>query len=186
MASLANTLFSIAIGVPAALATGTPAWGTPKPASADQTRTEYILRAVPSTTELKIKIQPGLEPVDPIEALKLKAYEFSSFTNGWDGSGSLAPSGESIDAALAFIEILPGGLPLPEIMLSQAGEVGFYWDLIGGYADISFAETGLGSFFSRVKSGEEIFLDDLARGTFTRDWFFEQLGGMAAPERRAA
>ena len=117
-------------------------------------------------------------------ASEVKAYNF--LTVGWDGSESVPPSMSSMDSALTFIKKLPGGLPLPRPMISSIGEVGFYWDMDGGFADISFTNDGKASFFSRSTIGIEEFNEDMLIQAFTRDWFFSALGELSSPQTLAA
>jgi hypothetical protein len=184
MNGFANTIITFAV-VPAALVTGSPAFGVAKPvAKTARSETDATLRSAPARTEIAMKAV-GSGP-DRAERLREKAREYAEFQDGWDGDGSLRPFARSSEAALKFIDQLPGGLPLPGIMVSAAGEIGFYWDLNGGYADISFSESGAGSFFSRTLAGEEEYLADLQVAGLGRDWFFERLGAMAAPKHAAA
>ncbi|MDP9990421.1 hypothetical protein J2W28_000196 [Variovorax boronicumulans] len=125
-------------------------------------------------------------PDDLTDTLRNQAFRYSMLQDGWDGEGSSAPSEASFTAAMDFIGRLPAGLTLPGIMISSEGEIGFYWQLQGGYADISFDEYGMASFYSRPAISDEVFLEDLAMATFTRDWFFQQLGEMDAPALQAA
>ena len=149
-------------------------------------QTDTVFHAKTASTAWNIKLPAFDSPPDLADALRTKALMYSEFEDGWDGEGSVAATGTCGDAALAFIDSLPGGLPLPGIMMSFSGEIGFYWDLSGGYADISFAKDGVGSFFSRSSQAQEVFIEELKQGQFTRDWFFGQLGAMAAPVLQAA
>ena len=184
MAALANTLFTIAM-VPAAVGTATAWSGPPLTAIRGESRTDAAIRSERSSTEIKVA-QPDTPLVDPIEVLKQTARTYATFVDGWDGEGSFAASAASVESSLAFIDQLPGGLPLPGIMLARDGELGFYWDLIGGYADISFSLGGSASFFSRSNAGEEQYIDEIPLHRITRSWFFEQLGQLASPTARAA
>ena len=115
-----------------------------------------------------------------------KVREFQGFSDGWDGVGSVAPMTNSAEASIKFIYCLPGGIPLPKAMVAATGEVGFYWDLEGGYADISFEGNCSASFFSRDRRGAEYFVEGLTQDTFSRAWFFEVLGKLASPSKFAA
>lgn len=118
--------------------------------------------------------------------LAQKVREFQALTDGWDGVGSVAALRNSIEASVSFIDCLPGGIPLPNAMVAATGEVGFYWDLDGGFADINFEGNGSASFFSRDRSGVEYFAEGLTQETFSRRWFFEVLGELASPSKLAA
>lgn len=143
--------------------------------SAPMVETESILMSPPLSMVLDRRV---------LLAQEIQTYKF--LKNGWDGKGSVSAFPESMAAAMQFVEQLPGGLPLPGAMLSSSGEVGFYWDIQGGYADLSFASDGLGSFFSRTHEGQEYFQEALAVESLTREWFFHVLGAMTAPKMEAA
>jgi hypothetical protein len=136
------------------------------------------------TASLLVPIQPAVW--DRSDFLVGEVQTYRDLKDGWDGKGSKAVTQKSFDAALQFIRCLPGGLPLPKAMVSSVGEVGFYWDLPEGFADISFGPDGVASFFSRHSNGHESFFDDLETDVFTRTWFFDVLGAMAAPLHKAA
>jgi len=152
----------------------------------ESTDTNKIVSATPVITDSIL--MPNSSPVylDRRELLaqELRAYEM--LQAGWDGEASIKPSAESIAAALTFLERFPGGLPLPSPMMSSVGEAGLYWDMQGGYADISFAADQSFSFFSRTHTGVEVFQDALRTEQLDRDWFFHVLGEMASPQIQAA
>lgn len=142
---------------------------------APQVPTEFILMSASQNLSL-----------DRRDLLTKEINAYESLKDGWDGGGSSHASSASVSAALQFVSRLPGGLPLPGAMMSSVGEVGFYWDFEGGYADISFSSDGAASFFSRTHEGQEYFQESLVVEAFTRDWFFQVLGAMAAPQTKTA
>ena len=148
-------------------------------------RTEGIFSRKLAPTEWKIEVDDSLA-VDPIDALRDEVLKFASLASGWDGPGSMAAPEQSRNAALAFIDRIPKGLPLPGAMMSQNGEIEFFWDLAHGYADITFEASGLASFFSRANNSAEEFIEALNESAFTRAWFFERLGALDAPIALAA
>ena len=148
-------------------------------------RTEGVFCRKLAPTEWKIEVNDSAT-VDPTDLLRDEVLKFASLTAGWDGSGSMAASEQSRNAALAFLDCIPKGLPIPGAMMSQDGEIEFFWDLPHGYADITFEPTGLASFFSRSSNSTEEFIEALNESAFTRAWFFERLGALAAPVALAA
>lgn len=138
------------------------------------------------TTETEEVVSANYRILDRSEILAMEVNSYAALPEGWDGPGSVRANAHSLAAALEFIALLPGGLPLPRPMLSSAGEVGFYWDLERGFADISFETNGSASFFSRAHTGEESFQDDLKANLLTRDWFFGSIGSLAFPQANAA
>ena len=148
--------------------------------------TETVVSVEAGATESLVLVPGAQKVVDRVDQLRRELQLYQGLSDGWDGEGSLQPHHTSIDAAQRFVGMLPSGLPLPRPMLSNAGEVGFYWDLTGGFADISFDANGLASFFSRTHVGVELYRDGIRSEVFTRDWFFQLLGEMAAPAKMAA
>lgn len=131
-------------------------------------------------------VSANYQLLDRSEILALEVKSYARLPEGWDGPGSVQANSTSLTAALAFVEILPGGLPLPRPMVSSSGEVGFYWDLERGFADISFEANGSASFFSRTHEGQEAFQDGLKVNELSRNWFFESIGYLASPQSNAA
>ena len=152
------------------------------PVRAD-TRTDIVLRRQETLTEWNVVTSEG---DTPIEQLRQKVQEYANLSDGWDGPGSIHASSQSRDAALGFIDQIPIGIPVPGIMISSQGEIGFYWDFAGGNADISFTESGAASFFARSGQSHEIYVEHLKTSDFSRQWFFANLGAIAAPDRIAA
>lgn len=153
---------------------------------ASTTNTTVLISASTVSTA-SILMEPSSSPI--LDRRVLLAHEIQSYKflkDGWDGSGGVSAFQKSMDAALYFVEKIPGGLPLPGAMLSSSGEVGFFWDVESGYADINFAPDGSASFFSRTHSGQEYFQESLAGDSFTREWFFQVLGAVSAPKTKAA
>lgn len=113
-----------------------------------------------------------------LEAIAGEVRLYSELPAEWDGDGSRTPSASSVNAATEFLMKSPGGLPLPKPMLSQNGEVGFFWDLERGYADISFDENGAASFFSRAHDGKEFFQESILVVDIDASWFFAHLADL--------
>jgi hypothetical protein len=144
-----------------------------------------VISPVVAETEAVVKhVQTAA--LDKSDFLLREVATYGALKDGWDGEGSKAVSAQSMQAAVNFVKTLPGGLPLPGAMVSGEGEVGFYWDLPQGFAEIRFDEAGSGTFFSYHKGGLEAYIQDLKAEVFTRSWFFESLGGLASPHQKAA
>ena len=120
------------------------------------------------------------------ESVKREVKVYSMLEEGWDGPDSLPPSVLSMEEALHLIDALPARLPLPRPMLSFNGELGLYWDLYGGYAEISVETNGQISFFSRDAKGIECFKDNLARTDCSQSWFWQAIGHLDKPFQVAA
>lgn len=83
--------------------------------------------------------------------------QFAAIHDGWNGAGSVAPRAASVNAARTFLESIPPGVALPTPMITELGEMEFYWSLPTGYADISFDAEGIGSLFIRRMGSDELF-----------------------------
>ena len=83
--------------------------------------------------------------------------QFAAIHGGWNGAGSVAPRAASVNAARTFLESIPPGVALPTPMITEIGEMEFYWSLPTGYADISFDAEGIGSLFIRSMGSDEFF-----------------------------
>ena len=83
--------------------------------------------------------------------------QFAAIHDGWNGAGSVAPRAASVNAARTFLESIPPGVALPTPMITEFGEMEFYWSLPTGYADISFDAEGIGSLFIRSMGSDEFF-----------------------------
>ena len=135
----------------------------------------------------KILYTPDVIPTLSVrESVKREMKVYSMLKEGWDGPDSLPPSVLSMEEALHLIDALPARLPLPRPMLSFNGELGLYWDLYGGYAEISVETDGQISFFSRDAKGIEYFEDNLVRTDCSQNWFWKAIGHLDTPLQVAA
>ena len=139
----------------------------------------------PSTSH--ILYTPDVMPTLSVrEQLKRETKSYSTLKSGWDGTDSLPPSVLSMEIALHLIDALPARLPLPRPMLSSNGELGLYWDLHGGYAELSVETDGQISFFSRDAAGLEHFDENLARISCSQSWFWGAIKHLDTPLQAAA
>lgn|GEM_PF-5208561 len=139
------------------------------------TTTHLSIDSVQSDTEAKLW-EIDYVTTDRRQGIVAEIQKYASFADDWDGEGSCAPYIASISASLNFLEMLPGGLPLPKPMVSSDGEIGFYWDLAQGFADISFDERGAASFFSRTHRGEESYQENIRLESLSSNWMFGNIG----------
>lgn len=96
------------------------------------------------------------------ERVKLELHSYLELPMGWDGDSGMPADEALVKNAITFLEALPVGLPIPNVMLSQNGEPSFYWDTEKGYADISFDSSDSASYYARKKeAGDEFFMDDV-------------------------
>jgi hypothetical protein len=112
---------------------------------------------------------------------------YASLKEGWDGQGSVTPSGNDLDRAARFAESLPSGLPLPRPMVSGGGEVGLYWDDESAYADIQFEPEGTISLYVRNRvTGQERFFDGVHAESLKSAWYFDALSPLVPSYALAA
>jgi hypothetical protein len=124
-----------------------------------RTDTEHaLLERSLAATEILIQFSSPPTEYDKREQLKVLIFQFAALPAGWDGDGSLSPTIAAVDAAVAFLNSIPPGIPLPTPMVTSAGDMEFFWDISTGYADISFNSSGIGSFFAKDLDGKELFL----------------------------
>ncbi|NMQ29724.1 hypothetical protein E4Q23_19290 [Candidatus Accumulibacter phosphatis] len=125
--------------------------------------TEHALfQRTPAATEMCLQLGASSGVHSKRELLQRLIGQFAATHSGWNGEGSVAPSAVAVNAARTFLESIPPGIALPTPMLTEIGEMEFYWSLPTGYADISFDAEGIGSFFVRDQDGNEFFAESLA------------------------
>lgn len=81
--------------------------------------------------------------------------------NDWDGEGARQPSEKSIKDAVSFMHLIKESVELPEPMLHANGNVSFYWNDKGFYADLEFLGNGRIAYFIKTKN------DDRHKGTLS-------------------
>lgn len=148
---------------------------------------DLMFGAGTSMTEVaQVTLSEVGEVYDPRGAIARELYDYLALDNGWDGEDSYAPDLKSINAAKRLLDLLPGGLPLPSPMLSTEGEVGLYWKLASGFADVVVHGEGHFSLFAKRKGlgAEEEFLDSVPITSAARQLIADKLSGLLA-ERNA-
>ena len=115
--------------------------------------------------------------ISTLTRLKKEVEAFRAFPDGWDGEGSKQPSVQAVHAAITALSLVPAGMSLPKSMLSFDGEIGLYWDLPNGYADLNFDASGRNTFFSRDRGGAEHF-EEIGLGQVDASWFWSRLGAL--------
>jgi len=114
--------------------------------------------------------------LSPKELLMREILSYSQYEDNWNGDGSIGPDEEAIRAATDFIQKIPSRLTLPRPMLSFDGEIGLYWGMESGYAEVTFESNGEFSFFSRSKKGEERFQENIRLNMLSDNWFWDKIG----------
>lgn len=106
------------------------------------------------------KLRPALAPYLAPLAAEMESYR--SLDAGWDGLGSIAPSFDAIDSALAFLRALPPTARPPESTVSADGSVGWFWKSPGRYITVNFPGGGRFSYYGSAQGIE-------ARGAYAFD-----------------
>lgn len=146
-----------------------------------------LLANTPTPVTSHLLYRPDAVPTLSMrEQLKRETEAYSELKAGWDGPNSAVPSTLVIDLALQLIDGLPARLPLPRPMLSASGELGLYWDLELGYAELSVEPDGRISFFSREMNGKERFDEGLTPASLTQAWHWHAIGHLDAVWKAAA
>jgi hypothetical protein len=152
----------------------------------NDTALPLISGVISATTDRTLYKPKSMQLVNVRELLKRETKAYSLLEVGWDEEGSQPPSKIAMNKALSSIDAIPARLPLPRPMLSSSGELGLYWDLVGGYAELSFETNGQMSFFSRKTNGQEIFDADMLISSLNDNWFWKSIGELDSPLRAAA
>lgn len=184
-----STMALVASFLVAPISTARPEWerlrargGT----SLAREQTDTPLLAEPGSTE-SILFDPGSAVYgDARDVIKLEIDDYSRLPAGWDGEQSIPPVKSTVVSAMRLVDAFPSAFPLPTPMLSADGEIGFYWDLDGGYADISVDRDGAVSVFLRTRGNKEHFEDTLNVEHLSAKWFYDTMGEIVAPVARAA
>ncbi|MFG6549430.1 hypothetical protein ACGYLV_10250 [Sulfitobacter sp. M21595] len=79
--------------------------------------------------------------------------EFKSLPEGWDGAGSSRISDECINAALAFLALLPADVPAPDPSASGDGTVDWYWRKGSFAATVTFYSSQRAAYFALTGAG---------------------------------
>lgn len=92
--------------------------------------------------------------------LAIKSY--SALTDDWDGAKGLPPSQRAIDESMDFLSQLEQlGVIEPKTMLSNDGEIGFYWRTDLCYLEIGMMGNGnWGAYGIHYNKTPELMIDD--------------------------
>lgn len=83
-------------------------------------------------------------------------YEMLSYKgleDGWDDISSKGISAEAVDAALAFLALLPSDISPPDTSASGDGTVDWFWRNDGHSAIVTFYPSGLVAYFAKTDAG---------------------------------
>ncbi|NYD91452.1 hypothetical protein [Sphingomonas melonis] len=84
-----------------------------------------------------------------IRPLINRIQRFAKLDAGWDGSGSVRPTDQSIDTAVNFVKSIPASVTPPEVVAAGDGEISLFWRTDDTFVDISIGD-GQASAFAHV------------------------------------
>ncbi|MGH9426776.1 MAG: hypothetical protein ACRD2L_10815 [Terriglobia bacterium] len=76
-----------------------------------------------------------------------------SFKDGWDGEGSKQIANDSVNAALAFLALLPSDVAPPEASAASDGTVDWYWRKGSKAATVTFYKDRKAAYFALTDAG---------------------------------
>lgn len=115
------------------------------------------------------------QPIDRTEAIRMELHSYGGYAEDWDGEGAVAPHKGHVDNAIAMLERIPSGFPLPKPMLSSSGTVGLYWDHPNLFADIAFEDNGFSLFTRDKRTKEETYAEGISVNDLNAAWFAARL-----------
>jgi hypothetical protein len=96
----------------------------------------------------------------PKSALLSKLLKFMPAEYG--GMQGLSTKIEDVVLAMNLVSTLPNYIPLPQLMCSEEGQIGMYWDIDDVYADLNIETDGTMSVYTRVRSTDvETYHEDV-------------------------
>ena len=78
---------------------------------------------------------------------------FKAFKDGWDGIGSKGILDDSVNAALAFLALLPSDVLPPEASAASDGTVDWYWRKGSKAATVTFYKDRKAAYFALTDGG---------------------------------
>lgn len=85
-----------------------------------------------------------------IRASRFALENAKNLEDGWEGSGTLAPSIGAIIVADSFLQSLDSRVRPPEISIGTDGEVNIFWRSAQLFVDLSFYNADGGKLYARV------------------------------------
>jgi hypothetical protein len=89
--------------------------------------------------------------------------ELGLYSENWDGTGAIPPTGQAINDAESFLRVLLGReVTIPHISLAADGEINFLWNLKEIRLDLGFYGDQTYSYYGKGKDGKEYLEDEVA------------------------
>lgn len=127
---------------------------TPLPDIPTNATPSYTINTYVAKTGQQNETSFGRSNVDIVNSYK-------SYPLNWDGYDGIAPSTETINDTLSFIEKLPYGVIEPRPGVSGDGEISLFWEGDDIYIDIGFTGDGTYILYARDNEGIEYFKDSI-------------------------
>ncbi len=127
---------------------------TPLPDIPTNATPSYTINTRVAKTGQQNEISFGRSNADIVNSYK-------NYPLNWDGYDGIAPSTETINDTLSFIEKLPYGIIEPRPGVSGDGEVSLFWENDDIYIDIGFLGDGTYVLYARDSQGIEYFKDSI-------------------------
>lgn len=97
-------------------------------------------------------------------------YSYLSLPNDWDGYGGKAPSYDVIFGGVRLLKQCElFSFKVPKLMLSGAGEIGFYWENGDEYAEITCDDSQTYTFIHMKNSAPYLEEDKLIERAFSTE-----------------
>lgn len=112
----------------------------------------------------------------PIDILRADIVRYG-YLPDYEYAQAQRPSQHMLELATQFLSYLPSGIPLPRPMISEEGDIGFFWDSSVAFADIEIEESGELSIFTKSKQEPSLekFYDNVTLSPQLRSSLKEKL-----------
>jgi hypothetical protein len=127
---------------------------TPLPNIPTNSTPSYTINTRVAKTGQQNEISFGRSNADIVNSYK-------NYPLNWDGYDGIAPSSETINNTLTFLEKLPYGVIEPRPGVSGDGEISLFWENDDIYIDIGFTGDGTYVLYARDNEGIEYFKDSI-------------------------
>lgn len=175
--SAITTIFLVASVTAGTEVTARPLWEAPK----------IETKSANMAFELDMPVATSILIATPVNGLPFTTPKdrviqtLESYAPGHPaGDPSISSKLEDIATAIAVIQTLPSGIPIPTVMRNDDGEIGMFWDNNDAYVDINIDSDGSLSLFSRVRStGKEDFFCNINVDDVNADWAHKHLAALS-------
>lgn len=111
---------------------------------------KYVSQVGPATS---VPVIPVISAPLPFVDAYYEMLSYKALEDGWDDFSSKGISAEAVDAALAFLALLPPDISPPDASASGDGTVDWFWRNDGRSAIVTFYPNGLVAYFAKTGAG---------------------------------